>query len=61
VFRGSLHGLRLGDPPPAAQAKPKTARTRGAMVTWEIESGRITSVTATNPNFYAVPVAPSRR
>lgn len=61
VFRGSLHGLRIGDPAPASQRKRQADKIRSATVTWELENGRITSVTATNPNFYAAPVTPPRR
>jgi hypothetical protein len=57
VFRGSLHGLRIGDPVPTPARKKEIDKARDVRVSWNEAGGRVTSVSASNMRFYAVPQA----
>ena len=55
VFRGSLHGLRIGDPVPSVERAQELEKGRNVSVSWASDGARITSVTARSHGYFTAP------
>jgi hypothetical protein len=55
VFRGSLHGLRIGDPVPTVERGKELEKGQYVSVSWTNDGARITSVTARSHGYFTAP------